>query len=417
MIIKRFHFGVVGLIGLSLSPFARADLRVCSGDLSARQLGKEFGRDIQKICVADTAGGIQMKMVHRGADGKEKTLELFLPGETHREVLPNDAGYYYLNTFKVSPEIREKFGTRPETQELRYSVSLKKKDSIRKEGALANLFHGEILRFTRNEGERLFNLSHRIGDIHFYRELPPTKVANLHWGYDGDTGPDFWGKLQPEYESCMAGEEQSPIHLKREIAKAVGPSPLELRYRATTLSFVNNGHALQADVPRNNFLRLNGVPYQLLQFHAHHPSEHVLDGKTYDMEIHFVHQAADKRRAVVGVFIEASDSFPDNPRLEEILKEFPRAVNEPKEFSSQIDPAAFLPPLDKRAYFAYPGSLTTPPCSEPIAWHVFEHPIRVSTRQKDLVLKILQGDNARRVTGPESPALPLHGREIRYSSK
>ncbi len=45
--------------------------------------------------------------------------------------------------------------------------------------------------------------------------------------------------------------------------------------------------------------------YRLLQFHVHSPSEHTIDGKYYDLEVHFVHQHyTENKLAVVGVFFD-----------------------------------------------------------------------------------------------------------------
>jgi hypothetical protein len=43
--------------------------------------------------------------------------------------------------------------------------------------------------------------------------------------------------------------------------------------------------------------------------------------------------------------------------------------------SPNINPAGLLPA--KRDYFLYEGSLTTPPCSETVAWHLLRDPIEV----------------------------------------
>ncbi|GFH15732.1 carbonic anhydrase 1 small chain, partial [Haematococcus lacustris] len=34
-----------------------------------------------------------------------------------------------------------------------------------------------------------------------------------------------------------------------------------------------------------------------------------------------------------------------------------------------------------RTYVQYSGSLTTPPCSEGVLWHVFTNPVTISLRQ------------------------------------
>ena len=44
---------------------------------------------------------------------------------------------------------------------------------------------------------------------------------------------------------------------------------------------------------------VDGVPYNLLQFHYHSPSEHTVDGVRYPLEVHFVHQNAATRALVL----------------------------------------------------------------------------------------------------------------------
>ena len=68
----------------------------------------------------------------------------------------------------------------------------------------------------------------------------------------------------------------------------------------------------------------------------------------------------------------------------------------------RLDPTALLP--TDRSYVAYRGSLTTPPYSEGVHWHVLVHPVRLSAWQLARFRAIHHG-NARAVQ-------PLEGRDL-----
>ncbi len=70
----------------------------------------------------------------------------------------------------------------------------------------------------------------------------------------------------------------------------------------------------------------------------------------------------------------------------------------------QINPADLLP--EGASYYSYAGSLTTPPCSEEVRWHVLTEPIQVSEEQLDAFEK-LYDVNAR-------PIQPTNGRVIKF---
>ena len=67
--------------------------------------------------------------------------------------------------------------------------------------------------------------------------------------------------------------------------------------------------------------------------------------------------------------------------------------------------AADLLPAKKAAYYAFTGSLTTPPCSEGVAWFVLKTPTSISNTEVARFAQ-LYPMNAR-------PTQPLNGREIR----
>lgn len=67
-------------------------------------------------------------------------------------------------------------------------------------------------------------------------------------------------------------------------------------------------------------MKLDGLVYNLLQFHVHLPSEHTLNGNTFDGEAHFVHNRTDGGELlVIGVFLEASDDATTDDFFSDVL--------------------------------------------------------------------------------------------------
>jgi carbonic anhydrase len=46
-----------------------------------------------------------------------------------------------------------------------------------------------------------------------------------------------------------------------------------------------------------------------------------------------------------------------------------------------------------KSYFTYDGSLTTPPCSEPVQWMIATQPIEASAKQIKALEKIVASNN------------------------
>ena len=208
-------------------------------------------------------------------------------------------------------------------------------------------------------------------------EVADTKASPAHathWSYGGEGGPDRWGDLAPENQPCAIGDQQSPIDLASALS-ANAPVPTPRWTSVHGAQVVNNGHTLQVNVTGPGGLKLGGKDYALKQFHFHHPSEHTIDGKSFPLEVHFVHAAADGDLAVIGVMFEPGAV---NPALNPIWAVAP-AKEGTAEAAGEIDLGAFLP--KDASLYRYEGSLTTPPCSETVRWTVMSAPITASPSQ------------------------------------
>ena len=69
------------------------------------------------------------------------------------------------------------------------------------------------------------------------------------------------------------------------------------------------------------FISVGGKKYALKQFHFHRPSEEKINGKGYDMTIHFVHADQEGRLAVAAVLLKRGQ---DNPVVDELWSNLPK---------------------------------------------------------------------------------------------
>jgi carbonic anhydrase len=143
-----------------------------------------------------------------------------------------------------------------------------------------------------------------------------------------------------------------------------------------------------------------GKRYELRQFHFHHPSEEEIDGKPYDMVIHLVHDDGEGHLAVVAVLLKQGKK---NAAIRKLWDHLPRvAGKEESPAGIKVNAADLLP--ETLGYYAFEGSLTTPPCSESVAWYVLRAPVEVASAEVGAFAK-LYPHNAR-------PVQPRNGRAI-----
>ncbi len=243
------------------------------------------------------------------------------------------------------------------------------------------------------------------------------------WDHDpNDTtsGPAVWSEIDDSFEECGTGDRQSPV----DIADAVPAelSELELDYPQTSLVVENTGHVIEVSVPPSSELTLTigDAEYRLVQFHFHAPSEHTLDGEPYDAEAHLVHEAEDGELAVVGVFLEEGE--PALPLVDAVLDSAPENAGDEVEIEGEASPLELLGVLDASSataasYFTYPGSLTTPGCSEGVRWILMQDVTPVSSAAIDRLHALIGGFPG--YDGYENnnrPTQPLNERVVQRSA-
>jgi carbonic anhydrase len=227
---------------------------------------------------------------------------------------------------------------------------------------------------------------------------PSTAPSPAHWTYEGEEGPANWGELSADYAACAEGTEQSPIDV-------ANPSEADLAniafdYRPAPLEIVNNGHTVQVNYAAGSSITVDGSAFALVQFHFHAPSEHTVAGAAADAELHLVHRADGGQLAVVGVLLTRGAA---NDGLAPVFENLPTTVGPSAAVpAATVDAGHLLPAV--RTTYRYPGSLTTPPCTEGVSWLLMTDRVELSADQLAAFTSVIDGNNR--------PVQPLNEREV-----
>jgi carbonic anhydrase len=217
------------------------------------------------------------------------------------------------------------------------------------------------------------------------------------WSYDGDTGPEHWSELSPDYALAGTGAAQSPIDITG--ARPGDVEPIEFHYAPTTLRLSNDGRRVRMDFDEGSYLLLGGSRFDLEYMEFHTPSEHSLAGRRYAVEAQLYH--ADTAGRIVAVAVLFGPSV-GSDFLAGVCPHMPVAGDRATVPDVTVNPLDLLP-VDRTRY-EYKGSLTTPPCTEGVKWVVLARPVAASMGQIDRI-RFFHHGNSR-------PTQPLNGRRL-----
>ena len=118
---------------------------------------------------------------------------------------------------------------------------------------------------------------------------------------------------------------QSPINIEAENYLKATSADIKFNYTHEQLFEVkHSGHTISCTPSSQNYIIVDEQRYNLVEFHFHVPSEHQVNGQSFSGEIHFVHKNDAGELAVVGVFIQATDSAAQDERTADIRSVFER---------------------------------------------------------------------------------------------
>ena len=198
----------------------------------------------------------------------------------------------------------------------------------------------------------------------------PLAAQDKDWSFSDGVSPERWATVNAAYALCDAGLHQSPIDLGA--ANARGDIELETNFGETSGTIALGKEKVQVDFPAGLGMNSGGKEFALIQVHFHTPSEHAISGKRYPLVAHFVHATESGELGVLGVMFEEGDA---NPALETIVA----GVGAGKGAAVEFDVNDMVP--EDTGIYRYMGSLTTPPCSEGVNWHVADEVMTASADQ------------------------------------
>ncbi|KAF8567521.1 hypothetical protein P879_04117, partial [Paragonimus westermani] len=167
--------------------------------------------------------------------------------------------------------------------------------------------------------------------------------------------------------------------------------------------------------------------YHLVQFHFHWGSgntwgsEHLVNGVSSPAELHcvFINNKYVSNEAaltnpdgftVVGVFLQIGNR--PNSTFERLVCALSNMRNgDEKIIEPPLDLRKLLP-NDLSKYYTYPGSLTTPPCSECVTWILLDEPIVITENQIDRLRRVHADCTICGSTDNFRPICPLGSRRV-----
>ena len=196
---------------------------------------------------------------------------------------------------------------------------------------------------------------------------------------------------------------QSPINILSKEA-ATGGHTISLNFTGEIDKVENLGHTVQLDLKPGNTITVDRRTFEYKQMHFHTPSEHLIDGITYPMEMHVVNTLKDQQEGetteylVLAFLVKMGE---ENKFIAHFIDQIPKEEGKVNEIdlnaltdSKMSNAANLLKELN--SYYFYKGSLTTPPHTESVNWLVMKRIFEASPEQ---ILRIneIEGDNARHI--------------------
>ncbi len=209
------------------------------------------------------------------------------------------------------------------------------------------------------------------------------------------------------------GLAQSPINILTSDAVDDERDDVSVSFHAAVNETENLGHTVQLDFCEGSTGFIEGKACTTRQLHFHTPSEHLINGITYPMEMHLVSTFKDSAKQKEPSYIVIAILFKmgkENRFIREFENLIPAEEGERYFDSGTVHLQDLLVQIaaDRPlSCFTYKGSLTTAPYTEKVDWIILNQAIEASPRQI-MEIEKREGDNARHIQSLYDRSIAVH---------
>ncbi|XP_042227277.1 carbonic anhydrase-related protein 10-like [Homarus americanus] len=259
------------------------------------------------------------------------------------------------------------------------------------------------------------------------------------WTYDGISGPEFWGLINPNWNMCERGRRQSPINIEPD-KLVYDPHLRHIHIDKHKISGTlhNTGQSVIFKVEKGtkHHVNITGGPlvykYRFEDLYIHfgeandQGSEHQINGapfhrgciQLYGYNADLYRNMSEARlgsNGIVGLSIMIQVGENGNDDVGILASGFQKVIYRGQKWPiKHLSLAGLLPTTHH--YMTYDGSTTHPGCWETTTWLIMNKPVYITKQQLYALRLLMQGDQATpkaKMANNFRPAKPLHHRTVR----
>lgn len=244
------------------------------------------------------------------------------------------------------------------------------------------------------------------------QEPPASNTSNDHTQTDTSYGnevkaeaPDANVKSEQGYALPRNTDKlaQSPVDIISIKTGKAAKEQISFAFHSDINAAKNLGHTIELEFKEGSTCEANGKVFMCKQFHFHTPSEHLVDGVTFPMEMHIVNILSDSVSGNKPSYMVVAVLFKigaENKFIKEFLDKIPNEEGGAKTLQTGDvrleDLLSQFTGNDLKSSYTYQGSLTTPPFTESVQWVILKHIVEASEDQV-MTIEKMEGNNARHV--------------------